>query len=352
MALMRRIVIDRPGGHERLRLEELPDPEPGPGEVLIAVEAAGVNYADCLVRMGLYASAKELKGYPICPGFEVAGRIERIGPGAPGMDHSWSIGMPVMALTLFDGYADRLVLPADQVFPLPGGFSMAQAAAFPAVHLTAWYALHELAHPHPDSWVLVHSAAGGVGSALVTMAVQAGCRVIGVVGAPHKVRHVEQLGAEVVVDRSSADLWQVVRATAPDGVDLALDANGVATLWDSYRHLARTGKLVVYGFHSMLRKGRDRPSWLKLITGWWRTPRFDPLRMTMSNKSVLAFNLSFLESRRELLLAGMRWLQQGVAEGWLTPPEVRTYAMEAVAEAHRDLESGETVGKLVLEMDR
>jgi NADPH:quinone reductase-like Zn-dependent oxidoreductase len=347
MLSMRRIVIHEPGGHSQLVHEQHPDLEPGPGQVRIAVAACGVNYADCLVRMGLYASARELHGYPITPGFEVAGRIDRIGAGVT----RWSIGMPVMALTFFDGYASQVVLPEDQVFALPHGFTMAQAAAFPAVHLTAWYALHELAHPHAEDLVLIHSAAGGVGSALVQMAVAAGCRVIGVVGAPHKLRHVQDLGAEAVIDRSSEDLWAVARSVAPAGLAVILDANGAASLRDSYDNLAPTGKLVAYGFHSMLPRGKDRPSRLKLLRDWWRTPRFDPLSMTTANKSVLAFNLSFLESRRELLLGGMRWLLDAIERDALRPPTVSCHRFADVAEAHRELESGDTVGKLVLEID-
>jgi NADPH:quinone reductase-like Zn-dependent oxidoreductase len=347
MTAMRRIVIQRPGGHRQLTVEEGPDLMPGPGQVRVAVDACGVNYADCLVRMGLYASARELRGYPITPGFEVAGRIDRLGPGVT----RWSIGMPVMALTLFDGYATQVVLPENQVFALPQGFTLAQGAAFPAVHLTAWYALHELAHPHPESWVLVHSAAGGVGSALVKLAVAAGCRVVAVVGSAHKVEHAQALGAELVIDRSSEDLWAMVRSVAPQGCDVILDANGGATLRASYENLAATGKLVAYGFHSMLPKGRDRPSRLKLIMDWLRTPRFDPIRMTSANKSVLAFNLSFLESRRELLIRGMQWLIAAVERGDLRPPLVTPYRFSDPAAAHRALESGQTVGKLVLEVD-
>ena len=98
---MQRIVIDRPGGYAALRLVESADPAPGPGEILIAVEACGVNYADGIIRMGLYASARELHGYPITPGFEVAGRIAALGDGVEG----WSIGEPVIGVTLFGGYA-------------------------------------------------------------------------------------------------------------------------------------------------------------------------------------------------------------------------------------------------------
>lgn len=341
---MRRIVIHRPGGYDRLVIEDAPEPVPGPGEVLIRTEAIGVNYADCVARMGLYASAKELVGYPLCPGFDVAGRVAAIGDGVDAL----SIGAEVAGVTLFGAYASHVVVPATHVFRLPAGFTMEQAAALPAAHLTAWFGLMELAHPRVGETVLVHSAAGGVGSVLVKLAANAGCRVIAVVGATHKRDIPTALGASVVIDKSSEDLWSRVAAVAPGGCEIILDANGASTLSRSYAHLAPTGRLVVYGFHSMLPKRGGRPSWLQLATTWLKTPRFDPLAMTRENRSVLAFNLSFLGGRADLLRRGLDWLVSELEAGRLDPPRVTAYRFEDVASAHRALESGETTGKLVL----
>jgi NADPH:quinone reductase-like Zn-dependent oxidoreductase len=343
---LRRIVIRRPGGYERLEIEHSSDPEPSPGEVLIDVEAAGVNFADCVIRMGLYASAKALVGYPITPGFEVAGRVSAVGEGVTDIE----LGAPVLGVTIFGGYASRIALPRAKVFELPPGWDAVRAAAFPTVFLTAWYALFELAHPQPMDAVLVHSAAGGVGGALVQLARRAGCRVIGVVGAAHKVDAAMRAGADAVIDKSSRDLWREVEHHAPGGYAVVLDANGAETLGQSYRHLAAGGKLVVYGFHGMFRKGRGRPDWIKLAGDYLRTPRFNPLRMTMENRSVLAFNLSFLGDRLDLLQRGMQQLLSWVEEGGITPPATTTFALEQVADAQRALEGGQTVGKLVLTM--
>jgi NADPH:quinone reductase-like Zn-dependent oxidoreductase len=315
--------------------------------VLIDVEAAGVNFADCVTRMGLYASAKTLVGYPITPGFEVAGRVSAIGEGVTDLD----LGAPVLGVTIFGGYASRIVLPRAMVFERPPGWDAVRAAAFPAVFLTAWYALSELAHPQPDDVVLVHSAAGGVGGALVQLARRAGCRVIGVVGAAHKVDVAMRAGADVVIDKSTRDLWREVERHAPDGYAVVLDANGAETLAQSYGHLAAGGKLVVYGFHGMFRKGHGRPDWLKLAGDYLRTPRFNPLRMTLENRSVLAFNLSFLGDRLDLLQRGMHELLSRVEEGSITPPATTTFVLEQVAEAQRALQGGRTVGKLVLTME-
>jgi NADPH:quinone reductase-like Zn-dependent oxidoreductase len=341
---VKRIVIHKPGGYGRLVIEEYPDPAPGAGEVLVGVEAIGVNYADCVTRMGLYASARHYVGYPITPGFEVAGTVLATGEGVTGL----SAGTPVIAVTRFGGYATRLVVPHHQAFIRPESLSPEQAAGFPAISLTAWFALFELAHPRPGETLLVHSAAGGVGGMLVQLGRMAGCRVIGVVGGAHKVEAARALGADAVIDKSTQGLWREAERLAPGGYDVVLDANGVTTLGQSYRHLAPIGRLVVYGFHSMLPRRGGVPGKLRLAWDYWRTPRFSPFSLTTRNRSVLGFNLSFLFDRQALMQSGLRQLLQWLEGGRLAPPRLTVYPFERVADAHRDLESGRTVGKLVL----
>jgi len=341
---VKRVVIHRAGSYDRLRLEEGPALKPGPGEVVIDVEAIGVNYADCMVRMGLYASAKEFVGWPITPGFETAGRVASVGEGVDDL----SPGDPVFALTLFNGYASQVVTRRDYVFPVPHGMSVEQAASFPSVYLTAWYALHELAHPRPGARVLIHSAAGGVGGCLVQLAKRSGCEVTGVVGATHKIDAVRAHGADHIIDKSRDALWEAAARIAPKGFDVICDANGVATLKDSYEHLAPAGKLVVYGFHTMIPRKGGRPNWFKLARDYLRTPRFNPLDLTQDSKSVMAFNLSYLFERTDILGLAMGDLIGWLEAGEIQAPGVTTYPLENVAEAHRAIESGQTTGKLVL----
>ncbi len=341
---MKKIVIDKPGSYDQLRIENHPDLQPGPGEVLIDVSAIGVNYADCIIRMGLYASAKELKGYPITPGFEAAGKIAELGSGVT----EFELGQSVMALTLFDGYSSQLVLPVEKVFAIPEGISEAQAAGFPTVFLTAWFALCEQARSGKGDAVLIHSAAGGVGSALCQLAAMRGCDVVGVVGGAHKTSVARQAGASVVIDKSSQPLWPEAEKAAPQGYQAIFDANGVSTLGQSYEHLGPMGRLVIYGFHSMLPRTGGKPNWLKLARDWLRTPRFNPLRMTQENRSVMACNLSFLGENADYLRQGMLELLGWLAEGKIRPAPVTEYAFDDVASAHRDIESGQTTGKLVL----
>jgi NADPH:quinone reductase-like Zn-dependent oxidoreductase len=294
--------------------------------------------------MGLYESAKKYVGWPITPGFEVSGRVCAVGDGVTDL----AIGTSVMAVTRFGGYATHVAIPRDQVFRIPRTFDAKQAAAFPAVFLTAYYALFDLANIRTGWKVLVHSAGGGVGCALVQLARIAGCDVVGVVGSPGKVATVKALGVEHVIDKSAEDLWPQARRFAPRGYDVVLDANGVETLGESYRHLASPGRLVIYGFHTMMPRKGGRPNWGKLAFDYVRTPRFNPLDLTNENKSVLAFNLSYLFDKKGAFIEAMAKLLGWVDEGKLVSPPITSFRLDDVADAHRTIESGKTVGKLVL----
>jgi len=297
-----------------------------------------------IVRMGLYSSAKKYVGWPITPGFEFAGKVMSIGPGVTGFE----VGQDVMGLTRFGAYASEVCTQARLLFPVPRGYSNAEASAFTVVFMTAYYALHRLCALERGSNVLIHSAAGGVGGALVQLAKLAGMRSLAVVGGSHKVDAALDLGASEVVDKSAADLWGRAEEFAPDGFDGVFDANGVTTLRQGYRHLAPEGRLVIYGFHTMFPRRGGRPNWWHLATSWIRTPWFNPFDLVQSNKAVLGFNLSYLFSRRALLETSMAELLGHANSGAVKKPVIKTYPLVEVATAHADLESGTTVGKLVL----
>jgi NADPH:quinone reductase-like Zn-dependent oxidoreductase len=349
----RRIVIGRPGGYDRLRLERF---EPGPrpaGHVRIAVESIGVNYADCVARMGLYESAKKYVGWPLVPGFEVAGTVVDL-------DGPWALarGAKVVAVTRFGGYASVLDVPEHQVLPVPHVLGRAvgtrEAAGLPVVYATAWYALHPLANLRAGQRLLVHSAAGGVGGAILQPAKQADCGTVAVVGRTYKAEVARALGATHVIDKSREDLFARARAISPRGYDVVLDANGAETLKGSCEALRSPGRLVVYGFHTMLPRAGEstsgKPSWRRLASSWLRTPRFDPLRMTGENKSVLAFNLSSLFEEHSLLEEATGAIWRGLERGELRVLPTRSLPLDRVADAHRALESSKTSGKLVLDV--
>jgi len=338
------VVIHRPGGLDRLCVEERAKPVPGPGEVLVEVDGVGVNFADVIVRMGLYSSAKEFVGWPITPGFEFAGRIGALGEGVD----QFALGDEVVGVVLFGAYASHVCVPVTQLFPLPPGMTTVEAAVFPVVFLTAWYALERLCCLERGARILVHSAAGGVGGALLQLARIAGLESLAVVGATHKVATARALGASEVVDKSQGDLWRSAEKFAPNGFGAVFDANGFTTLKQSYAHLAPEGRLVVYGFHAMFPKSGGKPNPLRLAWDYLRTPRLNAFHMSQHNHSVMAFNLSYLFGKEELLRGAMSDLFGQVVRGELVKPEITEFSLRDVAKAHAALESGSTVGKLVL----
>jgi NADPH:quinone reductase-like Zn-dependent oxidoreductase len=194
---------------------------------------------------------------------------------------------------------------------------------------------------------LVHSAAGGVGAVVCQLARAAGADVLGVVGTQDKVEFAARFGATRVVAKREQDLWAEARRFAPQGFQAIFDPNGPETLARSYEHLAPMGRLVIYGFHTMLNHG-GIPNPFKLLLGWLRTPHFNPLEMVNRNVTVSAFNLSYLFDRADLYRGAMQDLQNRLAMGTLRPLDYTTFPLDRAADAHRSLQSGRTVGKLVL----
>lgn len=331
-------MIYGPGDYSKLQLEEAPDlVARDADEVVVDVKTAGINYADVIVRWGLYKSAKEFVGWPITPGFEFSDTVK-------------GTNEKVLGVTLFNAYASQVKVPRAQLYSLPQGMSFEEAAAFPSVFMTAYHALLQNVVTRPGMTALIHSAAGGVGSSLVQLCRLKGIKTIGVVGSSHKVEAVKALGCDFVIDKSNEDLWKKVKEFAPHGVDLAFDANGVETFKKSYEHLASCGKLIVYGAHSMFPKTGGKVNWAKLLVDYFKTPRFNPLDLTSDNKSVVGFNLSFLFHRKDLLAEAFRDLFQWYEEGLIRIPKIKSYPIEEVGRAHQELESGMTIGKLVLTM--
>jgi synaptic vesicle membrane protein VAT-1 len=258
------------------------------------------------------------------------------------------VGERVFGLTRFGGYASQVCVPRVQLFRVPAQLSHAQAATFPTVFLTAYYALREAVRTRPGGQVLVHSAAGGVGLAALQIARADGLLPIAIVGGSHKRDTALSYGAAHVIDKSTQSLWSELSRIAPQGVELVLESNGAETLKRSYGCLRPTGRLVVYGFTGMLSRGSARPNWLKLAWDYLRLPSFHPLQMVDANKGVIAFNLSYLFDQAGLLSEAMARMLAEVESGVLRALPVTEFALADAPAAHRALQSGTTVGKLAL----
>jgi len=337
----KRIVIQKPGGYRELHIEEVPIDAPGSEEIQVEVKACGINFADISVRLGLYGAAKGL--YPLCPGLEYAGIV--IETGAKIQD--FRPGDRVFGVARFGAYASALNTIPDHLWHLPETWSFSRGATFPVAYLTAYYALHHVGHLQPDDRALVHSAAGGVGTALLHLIRANSNQSVGVVGHSRKVAHARKAGADFVIDKTKQPLWKTAEQFSPDGYDIILDANGASTLKKSYEHLKPAGRLLIYGFASMF-SHTGKKKYLKLIWYYFKTPRFNPFHLTGENKTISGFNLIYLFDKKVLFRKIMDALLRMDKEGLLPEMPVSSYAFEDVAAAHKAIESGKTVGKLVL----
>ncbi|MBU6154371.1 MAG: medium chain dehydrogenase/reductase family protein [Bdellovibrionales bacterium] len=345
---MKKIVIHSPGGHSHLKLETHPDLVPREEEVVVSTHAIGVNYADVCVRWGVYESAKKFVGWPITPGFEYSGIVKSVGHKV----NTLKPGDRVFGISFFNAYASEVCAPEKHLFPIPEGFGFSESAAFPAVYMTAYHALFQLVRLPKNAKVLIHSAGGGVGSALIRLCRIAGFQATGVVGGTHKVHYVRELGATHVIDKSKEDWAARARKLVPEGFDAVLDANGTSTLKKSYELLRATGKLISYGSHSILpMSASGRMNYLKAAWGMIRMPRFSPVQLFTDNKSLIGFNLSFLFDRNDLISEGMDALLGWIKDGKIPPPKVTEFPFQEVGEAHRLIESGQSTGKIVLVND-
>jgi len=323
---MRAIEIAAPGGPEMLRLVERPAPQPGPGEVLIRVAAAGVNRPDVMQRKGSYPPPP---GASDLPGLEVAGVIERLGEGAA----PWRVGDAVCALVAGGGYAEYCVAPSPQCLPVPRGLDLVAAAGIPETFFTVWTNVFERGRLTAGETALFHGGSSGIGTTAIQLAAARGARVFATAGSDEKCRACEALGAERCINYRSSDFVEAVRlATSGRGVDLILDMVGAPYLDRNLRTLAVDGRLVVIGLMGGAEASIDLRRVLArrlTVTGSTLRPR------TVEEKGAIAAAL-----RREV------WPL--LESGRVRPVIYRTLPLADAAEAHRLLESGVHIGKIVL----
>jgi NADPH:quinone reductase-like Zn-dependent oxidoreductase len=328
---VRQVWIARKGGPEVLEVREAPDPQPRDGQVRIRVHAAGVNFADLMARRGLYPDAPRL---PFVPGYEVAGEIDTGDPAR--------FGERVLALTRFGGYSDVVVVPSRQAIAIPPKLSFAQAASIPVVWLTAWHMLVEMCNVRRGQRVLVHAAAGGVGTAAVQICRRIGAEVIGTASASKHAR-LREMGVAHAIDYRKQDFEkEVKRITGGRGVHVILDAVGGASIKKGWRCLAPTGKLVVFGASSVMRGPVGVLSSVLRMTPFW------PLKVMQENKALIGVNIGRLWREEDLLASEMRAILQGFTDGSFQPIVDLEVPLAEARRAHERLEQRQNFGKVVL----
>jgi NADPH2:quinone reductase len=322
---MRAIEISTPGGPEVLRMVERPTPAPGSGELLVRVEAAGVNRPDILQRLGQYPPPP---GISDLPGLEVAGTVSAVGPDVS----RWREGDSVCALVAGGGYAEYCVVPEPQALPLPRGFQPGEAAAIPETFFTVWTNLFDRGKLADGETVLIHGGSSGIGTTAIQLARAFGATVLATAGSDAKCAACERLGARAINYRT-ADFVQVTREfTGAKGVDVILDIVGGDYLQKNIECLAMHGRLIQIGLLAGSRAEINlRPLMQKRLTLTGSTLR----TRSVAEKGAIARDL---EARVWPLLVSRQ----------VAPLIDRTLPLGDAAEAHRLLESGEVIGKIVL----
>jgi NADPH2:quinone reductase len=319
------IRVTTTGGPEVLRLEDVPAPEPGPGDVLIKVEAAGVNFIDVYQRAGHYKLP-----LPFIPGQEAAGTVAALGPDVTGVRVGDRVACYHGGLA---SYAEYAVAPADRVVALPDGVSASQGAALMLQGMTAHYLACTTYPINPGETCLVHAAAGGVGLLLCQIAKRRGARVIGTISTAAKAALARAAGADEVIDYTGQDfVTEVMRLTGGAGVEVIYDSVGQTTFDAGLRCLARRGMMVLFGQSS----GPVAPLDPQVLN------HRGSLFLTRPTLAHYVATRAELEGRaRELL----RWVQDGT----LTLHFDRTWPLARAQDAHRSLESRATAGKVLLQ---
>uniref|UniRef100_A0AAU3I1S6 NAD(P)H-quinone oxidoreductase n=1 Tax=Streptomyces sp. NBC_01393 TaxID=2903851 RepID=A0AAU3I1S6_9ACTN len=320
------ITIPEPGGPEALVWDEVPDPVPAEGEVLVEVVASAVNRADLLQRQGLYNPPPGASRYP---GLECSGRIAAVGPGVLG----WSVGDEVCALLAGGGYAQKVAVPAGQLLPVPAGLDVLRAAALPEVTCTVWSNVFMVAHLRPGETLLVHGGSSGIGTMAIQLAKAVGAKVAVTAGTKEKLDFCAELGADILINYREQDfVEEIERATSGAGADVILDNMGAKYLDRNVRALAVNGRLAIIGMQGGIKAELNIAALLNK-------------RAAVSATSLRARPLS---EKAAIVAAVREHVWPLIDSGHVRPVVDRELPMSDAAGAHRVLEESSHIGKVLL----
>lgn len=337
---MKAIWIAKHGGPDVLEVRETPDPEPGPGEVRIQVKAAGLNFAEVSARQGIYPAAPKP---PCVVGYEGAGVVDALGADVRDVAE----GSRVMFIRRFGAHSSAACVPPHQLVRIPDELGFEEAAAMPVNYLTAIQMLFRVRRIQPGDRVLIHAAAGGVGTAALQL-----CRSVGDVttfgtASASKHDHLRQQGCDHPIDYRSADYAAAVREiTGGEGLDLVCDALGGSDWKKGYALLRPGGMLVCFGLANAAKPGRR--SLARVISQVLRIPWFHPLTLMGDNRAVAGVDLGSLWDQREAIRRGLQEIVDLWTAGKVRPHIDEVFPFHRAADAFSHLEHGHNVGKVVL----
>jgi putative PIG3 family NAD(P)H quinone oxidoreductase len=320
---MRAVIVSEPGGPEVLTVTELPDPTPGENEVVVDLVATAVNRADTMQRQGFYPPPP---GVSEVPGLECSGIVSAIGPGA----EKWSVGDQVCALLAGGGYAEKVLVPAGQVMPVPAGVDLVTAGALPEVACTVWSNVFMIAGLQPRETLLVHGGAGGIGTMAIQLAHALGSKVVVTAGSEEKLELCRTLGADVAINYKEQDFVEELKAIG--GADVILDNMGAKYLGRNVEALAIEGRLVIIG---MMGGTVGELNIAKLMS-----KRGAVITTTLRARPV--------EEKAAICASVVEHVWPLVAEGIVKVVVHTTLSLDQAGEGHRIMEASDHTGKIVL----
>ena len=331
-------LIQNGDADKAFELRDLKLPNPAEDEVLIKTESFGLNYADVMARLGLY---RECPPLPTVIGYEAVGRVEKIGAAIKNI----KVGERVLAFSRFGGYASHLLTPELAVIPIGDSVLASKALALSVQYSTAWYALEECLNLHPGDHVLIHAAAGGVGTALIQMAKRRGCLIAGTASS-HKLNYLKTQGVDLPIDYRNEDFEKVlVEAGWKKKLDAIFDPVGGISVRKGINLLNSGGKIVVYGGSSMsASKSPFHKFRVAAGFGIW-----SPIILMMRSISIIGLNmLRIAEDKPALLQHCMKEVFRLYQDGVFDPEIGGEYTADQLSEAHEFLQSRQSIGKIVV----
>jgi NADPH:quinone reductase-like Zn-dependent oxidoreductase len=339
---MKAVFITKPGGPETVQIKETADPNLANGQALVKVMAAGLNYAEVVIRTGFYPDAP---AFPFIPGYEFSGIVEKTQKTA-----KIKVGDRVVGVTMFGAQAQLVAVSEDQLLRIPQNMEYDQAAALPVNYLTAYFAIHKLGNIRPGEKVLIHSCAGGVGTAAAQLALAEKAEVFGTTSSVEKIEYLKSLGVQHPINYKQTDFSKIIReTTGGKGINLVLDSVGGPAFKRSLNLLAPGGRIVCYGVTDMMASGRKK-LW-RIIWKYLTSPKVRVLDLVQNNRCIFGLALNRFIDDTSSIMPTLEKIIDLCSRGIIKPFISRSFKMEKAAEGHAWLESGQSIGKLVLEFN-
>uniref|UniRef100_A0A8C3XEM8 Vesicle amine transport 1 n=1 Tax=Cyanoderma ruficeps TaxID=181631 RepID=A0A8C3XEM8_9PASS len=335
----RALILTGFGGYDKLKVQARRGADPRPGEVSVSVRACGLNFADLMARQGLY---DRLPPPPVCPGMECAGTVRALGEGV--CDRQ--VGDKVMVLARSGLWQEVVNVPANQTFPMPEGMSFEEAAALLVNYITAYMVLFDFGNLRPNQSVLIHMAAGGVGTAAIQL-----CKTVEnvtIFGTASASKHdsLKESGVAHPIDYRTMDYAEEIRKISPKGVDIVLDPLGGSDTTKAFNLLKPMGKLITYGVANLLTG--QKKNLMAMAKTWWNQFSITALQLLSQNKAVCGYHLGYMHEEVELIRSVVAELVNLYSQGKIKPKIDSVWPFDQVAEAMKQMQEKKNVGKVIL----